>query len=76
MYEKVDGDTERFLFIKEGNFLWQITSRITERIMSGRGTNSPASSEAGANDRLEATRWRYWDNGQKEGDISVTCIDK
>jgi len=90
VYKKVDGETsflsfflpdretERVLFV--GWFNWVITdstSSTNNFIASGRGTNSPASSEAGASDRFGVTRWRYDDNGNfKEGDISVSCIQE
>ena len=92
MYKKVDeensflsfflpgGETERVLFISKGGVNWAIgesTSSTSGFIGSGRGTNSPASSEAGASDRMGLTRWRYDDNGiMKEGDISVSCVQE
>ena len=80
MYKKVDGETGRVLFVPEGYANWQIkesTSSTSNFILSGRGTNSPASSEAGASDRMGLTRWRYDDNGiMKEGDISVSCVQE
>ena len=80
MYKKVDGETERVLLVPEGYVNWQInesTSSASSFIESGRGTNSPASSEAGVSDRMGVTRWRYDDNGRfKEGDISVSCIQE
>ena len=92
MYKKVDGktsflsfflpggETERVLFVPEGVVSWGIsdsTSSTDNFIASGRGTNSPASSEAGASERMGVTRWRYVDNGKfKEGDISVFCIQE
>ena len=80
MYKKVDGETERVLFVPEGYVNWQIkesTSSTSNFILSGRGTNSPASSEAGGNDSFGFTRWQYYGNGKfKEGDISVSCIQE
>ena len=75
-----DGETERVLFVPEGVVNWVITestSSTNDFIESGRGTNSPASIDAGANDRLGVTRWHFNDNGEfKEGDISVSCIQE
>ena len=81
MYKKVDGETERVLLVPEGYVNWQInesTSSASSFIESGRGTNSPASSEAGGNDSFGFTRWQYYyRNGKlKEGDISVSCIQE
>ena len=78
----LDGETERVLFVPEGVVNWVITESTSSTsgfIASGRGTNSPASSEAGGSDRFGWTRWRYDDNGNyklKEGDISVSCIQE
>ena len=66
----------RFLIVAEGSTFWAITSSTTDSapyIKSGRATNSPASPEAGPSVRDGVTRWRYANNGFKEGDISVTC---
>ena len=80
MYKKVEGETERVLFVPEGYVNWQIkesTSSTIHFIRSGRGTNSPASSEAGGNEKFGVTRWQYYGNGKfKEGDISVSCIQE
>ena len=77
VFKKVDGET-RFLIVGEGSAVWIITPSTTSTaawIISGRGTNSPSSPEAGPSDREEVTRWRYWDGGKwAEGDISVTCL--
>ena len=75
-----DGETERVLFVPEGVVNWVITESTSSTsgfIASGRGTNSPASIEAGASDRFGVTRWRYDNDGKlKEGDISVSCIQE
>ena len=80
MYKKVDGETERVLLVPEGYVNWQIkdSTSFSSFIESGRGTNSPASSEAGSNDSFGFTRWQYYYvNGKsKEGDISVSCIQE
>ena len=81
MYKKVEGETERVLFVPEGYVNWQIkesTSSAIHFIRSGRGTNSPASSESGASHRIGLTSWYYVDiNGYlKEGDISLSCIQE
>ena len=81
VYKKVDGETERVLFVPEGYVNWQIKESTSSTgyslIGSGRGTNSPGSSEAGASDRFGWTRWHYDNNGKlKEGDISVSCIQE
>ena len=81
MYKKVDGETERVLFVPEGYVNWQIKESTSSTgyslIGSGRGTNSPTSSEAGASDSFGFTRWQYYGNGKfKEGDISVSCIQE
>ena len=77
IFKKVDGET-RFLFVLEGWTVWSIRSSTTATgawIISGRGTNSPSSPEAGPSDSEEVTRWRYWDGVKwAEGDISVTCL--
>ena len=76
VFKKVDGET-RFLLVKEGETVWSIRSSTTATvawIQSGRATNSPSSPEAGGSVRLGVTRWRYSDNGWKEGNISVTCV--
>ena len=75
VFKKVDGE-ERFLLVGEGKTQWAIRRSTTTNlafIISGRATNSPTSPEAGPSDRFGVRRWRYWDGGWKEGDISVTC---
>ena len=75
-FKKVDGET-RFLHVKEGQTVWAIRDSTTATgpwIKGGRATNSPSSPEAGGSVRLGVTRWRYSDNGWKEGNISVTCV--
>ena len=83
MYKKVDGETERFLFVPERWANWAIkesadSTSFSYFIESGRGTNSPASSESGASHRIGLTSWYYVDiNGYlKEGDISLSCIQE
>jgi len=88
VYKKVDGDTERVLFVREGTCNWVIsesTSSAASSIISGRATNSPASSDAGPSHRGRVTRWQYSRRGfvqspcngcWEEGDISVTCLDQ
>ena len=69
-------DQARFLIVAEGSTVWGIKRSTTDSgsyILSGRATNSPASPEAGPSVRDGVTRWRYANNGFKEGDISVTC---
>jgi len=84
LYKKVDGHTERFLSVSERSHYWIIHGTNYNGIpwiASGRGTNSPASTEAGASDREGVTRWRYlkwgycWRNA-REGDITVNCIEE
>ena len=77
VFKKVDGKWPRFLLVGEGGAAWSIRSSTTAtgaRIQSGRGTNSPSSPEAGPRPSEGVTRWRYNDNGWKEGNISVTCV--
>ena len=66
--------------VKEGWIDWNIMMSTTStagsevKIESGRGTNSPASPEAGPSVKKGTTRWRYWDGASYvEGNISVTC---
>ena len=75
IFKKVDD--KRFLHVIEGLTVWGIQSSTTGTggwIKSGRVTNSPASPEAGPSVRKGVTRWRYYDGGWKEGDISVKCV--
>ena len=70
------GET-RFLVVAQGTISWTIWNSTTSTegwIASGRATNSPSSPKAGPSVREGVTRWRYWDNGYKEGNISVTCV--
>ena len=74
IFKKVDGET-RFLLV-QGSTAWTIqssTTATTSWIYSGRATNSPSSPKAGPSVREGVTRWRYAP-GEKEGDISVTCV--
>ena len=69
---KKDGDSPRFLRTQ-----WEISSSTKETsawVKSGKATNSPTSAKAGASARRGVTRWRYFDLGWKEGDISVSCV--
>ena len=64
MYKKVEGETERILFVQEGNVEWEIsdsTSGTFTWIIGGRGTTSPASRAAGFSDRFGVTGWQYYD---------------
>ena len=76
VYKKDDGET-RYLLVREGGTTWSITDSTTDTggwIQSGRGTNSPSSSEAGPSVKKGVTGWRYWDGqNHTEGDISVIC---
>ena len=77
VFKKVDGDSPRFLLVPEGRTQWEITSSTKETsawVKSGKATNSPTSAKAGASARRGVTRWRYFDLGWKEGDISVSCV--
>ena len=83
MYKKVDGETERVLFIPKGFVSWVIKECtrwcIPWWIGSGRGTSSPASSDAGASDRMGVTKWQYYERYPyifQEADISVSCIEE
>ena len=80
VYKKVEGETERILFVQEGNVEWEIsdsTSGTFTWIKSGRGTTSPASRAAGSSDRFGVTGWQYYDNDEwKEGDINLTCVEE
>jgi len=76
VYKKGSGSTALFLLVKWGLSSWGIMSSTTSTrswIESGRATTSPTSSRAGASRRWGVTRWRYQNNGWKEGDISITC---
>jgi len=79
VYKLVGGESERFLFVREGYSDWSITSSTTSKadwIASGRATSSP-SNEAGPSARFGYTSWRYWDGEEwKEGEIDVTCIEE
>ena len=77
VFKKVDGDSPRFLLVPEGRTQWEISSSTKETsawVKSGKATNSPTSTKAGASMRRGVTRWRYFDLGWKEGDISVSCV--
>ena len=73
VFKKVDGET-RFLIVGTVWYIKRSTTGTGGWIKSGRGTNSPSSPKAGPSVRLGVTRWRYSDNGWKEGNISVTCV--
>ena len=77
VFKKVNGYT-RFLLVKFGEINWRIqssTSGTAAYIVSGRGTNSPASPAAGPSVTEGVSRWRYWNGyGWREGYISVTCV--
>ena len=78
VFKKYEGN-QRFLFVKEGSATWSIRRYLTESgafILSGRGTNSPTSADAGPSDTRGVTRWRFWDDipvTWAKGDISLTC---
>ena len=80
VFKKVDGEPRFLLMVKEGWIDWNIMMSTTStagsevKIESGRGTNSPASPEAGPSVRYGVTKWRYFASGWKEGVISVTCL--
>ena len=77
VFKKVNGKPW-FMLMKEGHPVWSIRSSTTAtgaKILSGRGTNSPSSPEAGPSVRFGWTGWDYWDGSKwVEGDISVICV--
>ena len=78
VYKMVGGEGERFLFVHEGGVGWQISPSTTSTgawIESGRATSAP-SNEAGPSVRLGRTSWAYSNDGWKEGEIDVTCIEE
>ena len=78
IYQKTNSEQEWYLLVPNKTTIWVIRSSITDKgakkwVASGRATNLPTDAEAGPRPSDGVSQWRYYGNGYKEGNISLSC---
>ena len=69
----------KYLRVLPGTPDWSVSDNVVtddQRIWSGAAAGlCPASDRSRYNKRRNINSWQYWDNGWRDGDITVTCTD-